>query len=61
MYCNLIGLNSQSDVVSPPHTRSGTAASDVACKDSSLDDNDLYIKYKKLQKQLEFLQVTVVL
>ncbi|XP_065889647.1 26S proteasome regulatory subunit 6B-like [Dysidea avara] len=46
-----------SDVVSPPHTRSGTAASDVACKDSSLDDNDLYIKYKKLQKQLEFLQV----
>ena len=37
--------------------RSGTAASDVTCKDSSLDDNDLYIKYKKLQKQLEFLQV----
>ena len=40
-----------------PYTRSTTAASDVTSKDSSLDENDLYIKYKKLQKQLEFLQV----
>ena len=49
----------QSAGVTSPYTRSTTAASDVTSKDSSLDDNDLYIKYKKLQKQLEFLQVEI--
>lgn len=39
-------------------TRPGTAATDVgySLSDSSHED-DLYIKYKKLQKQLEFLNV----
>ena len=47
----------QSAGVTSPNTRSTTAAIDVISKDSLLDENDLYIKYKKLQKQLEFLQV----
>ena len=49
----------QSAGVTSPYTRSTTAASDSTSKDSSLDENDLYIKYKKLQKQLEFLQVEI--
>jgi len=49
----------QSAGVTSPNTRSTTAASDVTSKDSALDENDLYIKYKELQKQLEFLQVTI--
>ena len=58
--CILIGcLSLQSGGVTSPHTRSTTAASDMTTKDSSLDDNDLYIKYKKLQRQLESLQVEI--
>ena len=58
LFCILIGyLSLQSGGVTSPHTRSTTAASDMATKDSSLDENDLYIKYKKLQRQLESLQV----
>ena len=58
LFCILIGyLSLQSGGVTSPHTRSTTAASDMTTKDSSLDDNDLYIKYKKLQRQLESLQV----
>ncbi|XP_063727667.1 26S proteasome regulatory subunit 6B-like [Symsagittifera roscoffensis] len=53
-----IGITETQAAVDPTITRPSTAVTDIgyAYTDSSHDD-DLYIKYKKLQKQLEFLNV----